>query len=183
MISRLISFLILIIFSPFLTFIALVIIIEDGSPFLFKQKRIGINNSQFWVYKFRTMKKDTPDIPTHMLNKDDNLFTSIGPILRKLSIDELPQLINIMKGEMIFIGPRPALYNQHDLIEERNKVGVNELIPGITGWAQINGRDELSIKEKVSMDKYYLENQSKILDIKILIRTISKVFKSEGVSV
>ena len=182
MINRLISLLILVTLSPFLILVAIIIVIEDGMPFIFKQKRIGINNSNFLLYKFRTMKKSTPDIPTHLLKRDSNLFTLVGPLLRKLSIDELPQLINILKGEMTFIGPRPALYNQDDLIESRMKAGVDKLMPGITGWAQINGRDKLSIQEKVAMDNFYLLNQSLFLDIKILYITILKVFKSEGVS-
>ena len=128
------------------------------------------------------MKKDTPDIATHLVNDSDSLYNAIGPFLRKYSIDELPQLINIVKGDMTFIGPRPALYNQDDLVELRTKAGVETLLPGITGWAQVNGRDELSIPDKVKMDIYYLENQSLWLDIKILYMTILKVFKTEGVS-
>ena len=128
------------------------------------------------------MKKDTPDIATHLVNDSDSLYTAIGPFLRKYSIDELPQLINIVKGDMTFIGPRPALYNQDDLIELRTKAGVETLLPGITGWAQINGRDELSIPDKVIMDTYYIENRSLWLDIKIIFMTILKVFKTEGVS-
>ena len=127
------------------------------------------------------MKKDTPDIPTHLVNDSDSLYTAIGPFLRKYSIDELPQLINIVKGDMIFIGPRPALYNQDDLNNLRTEAGVQVLTPGVTGWAQVNGRDELSIPDKVKMDIYYLENQSLWLDIKILFMTIFKVFKTEGV--
>jgi len=128
------------------------------------------------------MKKDTPDIATHLVNDSDSLYTAIGPFLRKYSIDELPQLINIVKGDMTFIGPRPALYNQDDLVELRTKAGVETLLPGITGWAQVNGRDELSIPDKVKMDIYYLENQSLWLDIKIIFMTVLKVFKTEGVS-
>ena len=127
------------------------------------------------------MKKDTPDIPTHLVNDSDSLYTAIGPFLRKYSIDELPQLINIVKGDMIFIGARPALYNQDDLNNLRTEAGVQVLTPGVTGWAQVNGRDELSIPDKVKMDIYYLENQSLWLDIKILFMTIFKVFKTEGV--
>ena len=127
------------------------------------------------------MKKDTPDIPTHLVNDSDSLYTAIGPFLRKYSIDELPQLINIVKGDMIFIGARPALYNQDDLNNLRTEAGVQVLTPGVTGWAQVNGRDELSIPDKVKMDIYYLENQSLWLDIKILFMTVFKVFKTEGV--
>ena len=128
------------------------------------------------------MKKDAPDIATHLVKDGASLYTSIGPFLRKFSFDELPQLINIVKGDMTFIGPRPALYNQDDLIELRTKAGVETLLPGITGWAQVNGRDELSIPDKVKMDIYYLENQSLWLDIKIIFMTVLKVFKTEGVS-
>ncbi|MBT7515716.1 MAG: sugar transferase, partial [Candidatus Marinimicrobia bacterium] len=147
----------------------------------FKQKRVGQNNAHFWIYKFRTMKKNTPDIPTHLVKNGKSLYTAIGPFLRKYSIDELPQLINIVKGDMTFIGPRPALYNQDDLIELRTQAGVDRLIPGVTGWAQVNGRDELSIPDKVKMDEYYLKNKSLWLDIKILFMTVFKVFKTEGV--
>ena len=127
------------------------------------------------------MKKDTPDIATHLVNDSDSLYTAIGPFLRKYSIDELPQLINIVKGDMTFIGPRPALYNQDDLIELRTQAGVHSLLPGVTGWAQVNGRDELSIPDKVKMDIYYLKNQSFWLNIKILWMTVLKVCKAEGV--
>ena len=127
------------------------------------------------------MKKNTPDIPTHLVKNGKSLYTAIGPFLRKYSIDELPQLINIVKGDMTFIGPRPALYNQDDLIELRTQAGVDRLIPGVTGWAQVNGRDELSIPDKVKMDEYYLKNKSLWLDIKILFMTVFKVFKTEGV--
>ena len=148
----------------------------------FKQKRVGLNNVHFWIYKFRTMKKDAPDIATHLVNDSDSLYTAIGPFLRKYSIDELPQLINIVKGDMTFIGPRPALYNQDDLIELRTQTGVHTLMPGVSGWAQVNGRDELSIPEKVKMDEYYLKNKSLLLNIKILFMTVFKVFKTEGIS-
>jgi len=128
------------------------------------------------------MKKDAPDIATHLVKDSTPLYTSIGPFLRMFSFDELPQLINIVKGDMIFIGPRPALYNQDDLIELRTQTGVHTLMPGVSGWAQVNGRDELSIQEKVKMDVYYLKNKSLWLDIKILFMTVFKVFKTEGVS-
>jgi O-antigen biosynthesis protein WbqP len=128
------------------------------------------------------MKKDTPDIPTHLVDDPSTLFTKSGPFLRKFSFDELPQLFNILKGDMCFIGPRPALYNQDDLIALRTKTGVQTLMPGVTGWAQVNGRDELSIPDKVKMDEYYLNNKSLWFDIKILFMTVFKVFKMEGVS-
>ena len=182
MVRKLFSFLILVLLSPIFIFTAFLIILDDGFPVFFSQKRVGLNNIYFGIYKFRTMKKDTPDIPTHLIKDNRSFYTKIGPYLRKLSIDELPQLINIIKGDMVFIGPRPALYNQDNLIELRTKLGIHKLMPGITGWAQVNGRDELSIPDKVKMDEFYLKNQSIWLDIKILFFTNLKVFKSEGVS-
>ena len=145
--------LLLIFLSPILLIVTLAIIINDGFPILFMQKRVGQNNAHFWIYKFRTMKINTPDIATHLLEDSNSFYTSIGLLLRKFSIDELPQLFNILKGDMIFIGPRPALYNQGDLIALRTQAGVQKLIPGITGWAQVNGRDQLSIPNKVKMDE------------------------------
>ena len=162
--------------------IAIGIILNSGFPILFKQKRVGQNNAYFWIYKFRTMKRNTPNIATHLLEDSASFYTSIGLLLRKFSLDELPQLFNILKGDMIFIGPRPALYNQDDLIKLRTQVGVHLLMPGLTGWAQVNGRDELSIKKKVKMDEYYFKNKSLLLDIKILFMTVFKVFKMDGVS-
>ncbi len=183
MISRLFSLLLILIFSPLFLFVAIIIVVDDGFPILFRQKRIGINNTEFWVFKFRTMRKGVPDIPTHLVDTNEHLYTQHGPLLRKLSIDELPQLINILKGEMVFIGPRPALYNQDDLVALRTNARIHKLMPGITGWAQVNGRDALSIEDKVSMDIFYLKNQSFYIDIKILFLTIVKVFKSEDVSI
>jgi O-antigen biosynthesis protein WbqP len=180
--SKLFRLILLICLSPVFALVALAIIFGDGFPIVFRQKRVGQNNAHFWIYKFRTMKKDATDIATHLVKDGASLYTSIGPFLRKFSFDELPQLINIVKGDMTFIGPRPALYNQDDLIELRTKAGVETLLPGITGWAQVNGRDELSIPDKVKMDIYYLENQSLWLDIKIIFMTVLKVFKTEGVS-
>ena len=182
MVSKIFSLTLLICLSPILLIVTIAIIVDDGFPILFKQKRVGQNNAHFWIYKFRTMKKGIPDIPTHLVDRNQQLYTRSGPLLRKFSIDELPQLINIYKGEMSFIGPRPALYNQDDLADLRIEVGVHTLMPGVTGWAQVNGRDELSIPDKVKMDTYYLENKSLWLDIKILFLTVLKVFKTEGVS-
>ena len=182
MINTIIGLIILILLSPIFLIVSLVIYIDDGFPALYKQKRIGVNNSKFWVYKFRSMKKNIPDIPTHLVKNPQQFYTRSGPFLRKFSIDEFPQLINIIKGEMVFVGPRPALHNQDDLVDLRTKTGVHELMPGVTGWAQVNGRDELSIPEKVKFDKYYLDNKSIMLDIKILFFTILKVIKLQGVS-
>ena len=156
--------------------------IDDGFPIFFRQKRIGVNNSKFTVFKFRTMKKGIPEIPTHLVKDPQQFSTRCGPFIRQLSIDELPQLINIIKGEMVFVGPRPALHNQDDLVELRTRVGVLELMPGVTGWAQVNGRDELSIKNKVKMDKYYLKNKSFWLDIKILFMTTIRLLLPKDIS-
>ena len=181
MINRIFSLLILIMLLPLFLLIGLIIIVDDGFPILFKQKRVGQKNSHFLIYKFRTMKKGTPDIPTHLLN-NQNLYTISGPFLRKFSFDELPQLVNIIKGEIKFIGPRPALYNQDDLIKLRAEKGVHNLIPGLTGWAQINGRDELPVPDKVELDVEYMERQSFWFDIYIIWSTFVKVVSRDGVA-
>ena len=177
-----ISILILIILSPIFILVALAIVIDDRFPVFFRQKRIGLNNNKFWIYKFRTMKKETPDIPTHLVKEAQSYNTIIGPFLRKLSIDEFPQLINIIKGDMVFIGPRPALHNQEDLIELRSEKGIHKMKPGVTGWAQVNGRDDLSIPDKVDLDEYYLNNKSFWLNMKILFMTVVQMFIPKGVS-
>ena len=166
---------------PIFLLVSFIIILDDGLPILFKQKRIGLNSSYFWIYKFRTMKNNTPNLSTDLLKDSTSLYTYSGPFFRELSIDELPQLLNIIKGEMNFIGPRPALYNQFDLISRRKKMGIDQLKPGITGWAQINGRDDLSVEKKVEFDKYYLDNKSIKLNLKIFFLTIIKILKKEGV--
>ena len=172
----------LVILSPVFIIICILIKIDSKGPILFKQKRVGIHKSYFDIYKFRTMYTDTPkDMPTHMLSNPDAYITRVGKILRKTSLDEFPQLINIIKGEMAVIGPRPALYNQYDLIEERDKYKANDIRPGLTGWAQIHGRDELKIKDKAKLDGYYTEHISFLLDIKCFFLTIASVLKSEGV--
>jgi len=180
--SRILAIILFLLLSPVLLIVTLIILFDDGFPVFFRQKRVGVNNSHFNIYKFRTMTTKTPDIPTHMVTNPRVLFTKSGPILRNLSLDELPQLINIMKGEMKFIGPRPALHNQEDLIELRTNAGVSKLIPGVTGWAQINGRDELPISEKVIYDEYYLQNSSFLLDARILLLTLFKSLRMSGVS-
>ena len=182
MINRIIGLLLFILLSPFFLIVALIIFIDDGFPTLYKQKRIGKKNSKFKVFKFRTMKKGIPEIPTHLVKDPQQFYTRSGQLLRKLSIDELPQLINIIKGEMVFVGPRPALHNQDNLVELRTRVGVNKLMPGVTGWAQVNGRDELSIPEKVQFDEYYLKNKSWLFDIKIVFITLLKVIGMQNVS-
>lgn len=172
----------LVILLPLYIIIVLTIKFSSKGPIIFKQRRIGLNKKEFGIFKFRTMYTDTPkDIPTHLLENPDKYITPIGKFLRKTSLDELPQLLNIIKGEMSFVGPRPALYNQYDLIELRDQCGVNNVRPGITGWAQINGRDELEIPVKVQYDKYYVDNKSLWFDIKIIIMTAFSVILSKGV--
>ncbi len=168
--------------SPFFLLVFISIFIEDGIPIFFKQKRVGINYTFFNIYKFRSMKKNTPNVATHLLENPGQYLLKIGAFIRKTSLDELPNLINIIKGEMVFVGPRPALYNQDDLMELRVAARVDKLKPGITGWAQINGRDEISIEEKVALEKEYLERKSFWFDIKILFLTIASVLGSKGVS-
>lgn len=165
-----------------LIIIAVIIKLEDGGNILFKQKRIGLNKSEFYIYKFRTMKVSTPkDVPTHLLENPESYITSIGKFLRKSSLDELPQLFNILKGEMSIVGPRPALWNQSDLIAERDKYGANGVTPGLTGWAQVNGRDELPIEVKSEYDGEYVDRMSFIFDVYIIVKTIASVFKADGV--
>ena len=180
MISRFLAFLLVLLLSPILLLISIYIIILDGKPVLFKQKRAGKDEAFFYIYKFRTMKKSTPDIPTDQLKS--NPFYFGGKILRKLSIDEIPQLLNVLKGEMKFIGPRPALHNQYDLIQKRKDLKISSLSPGITGWAQINGRDKISENEKIKFDHYYLLNKSIIMDVKILFRTFIKVLSIKDIN-
>lgn len=182
MLNRLIALILLFILSPVYLIVALAIFIEDGSPILFKQKRVGINYTFFNIYKFRSMKKNTPNVATHLLENPESYLLRIGGILRKLSLDELPNLINIIKGEMVFVGPRPALYNQDDLMALRVAAGVDKLKPGITGWAQINGRDEISIEEKVALEKEYLERKSIWFDLVIVVKTFTSVLFSQGVA-
>lgn len=162
--------------------IGICIKLESKGPVFFKQKRVGKNKKYFMIYKFRTMRTDAPkDMPTHMLNNAESYITKIGGFLRKTSLDELPQIINIIKGDMSIIGPRPALWNQEDLIEERDKYGANDIRPGLTGLAQISGRDELEIPVKAKLDGEYIEKVSFLFDIKIFFKTILKVFKHDGV--
>ena len=182
MFNRLFALIVIIILSPDFLVVALLILIEDGSPIFFKQKRVGINYIFFNIYKFRSMKKNTPNVATHLLENPEFYLLRIGGVLRKLSLDELPNLINIIKGEMVFVGPRPALYNQDDLMALRVANGVDKLKPGITGWAQINGRDEISIQAKVSLEKDYLVRKSFLFDIEILIKTFTNVLFSKDVS-
>jgi O-antigen biosynthesis protein WbqP len=182
MFNRLFALILIILISPIFLLVAISIIIEDGFPVFFTQSRVGINYSFFKIYKFRSMKKDTPNVATHLLTNPDQYLLKIGKFIRKTSLDELPNLINITKGEMVFVGPRPALYNQDDLMALRVANGVDKLKPGITGWAQINGRDEISIEAKVMLEKKYLAKKSFLFDIEILIKTFTNVLFSKGVS-
>ena len=182
MLNRFFAFILIILLSPIFLFVAITIIIEDGFPVFFTQKRVGVNYSYFRIYKFRSMKKNTPNVASHLLSNPEQYLLKIGVILRKLSLDELPNLINIIKGEMVFVGPRPALYNQDDLMDFRVATGVSKLKPGITGWAQINGRDEISIAQKVQLEQEYLYRKSFLFDLEIIIKTFTNVLFSKGVS-
>ena len=178
----LLSLLALVILMPIFLIIAIWIKLDSPGPVFFKQNRVGKNKEHFEIYKFRSMRTDTPaDMPTHLLNDPTAFITKSGHFLRKTSLDELPQIINIVKGEMAIIGPRPALWNKYDLIAERDKYGVNDVRPGLTGWAQINGRDELEIPIKAKLDGDYVNNISLWFDIRCFFGTIVSVLKSDGV--
>jgi O-antigen biosynthesis protein WbqP len=164
----------LVVFSPVLVVVTLLIRVDSPGPAIFKQIRVGQCDRLFTLYKFRTMHVGTPDLPSEMIPESDSRFTRLGKFLRRFSLDELPQLVNIIKGDMNFVGPRPALYNQDKLIAMRNEVGVDQLRPGITGWAQVNGRENISLERKVELDKYYFDNRTLSLDFKILWFTIVK---------
>lgn len=180
-IDFIISFLAIIILLIPLIIISIIILITDPGPVFFKQKRFGKNKKLFNILKFRTMKVDTPDIPTDKLKNPEQYITGIGRVLRKTSLDELPQIFNIFIGQMSFIGPRPALWNQNNLIKLRDKVGANDVRPGLSGWAQINGRDDISEKKKAELDGEYVKHISFLFDCKCFFRTIMKALKGEGV--
>lgn len=182
MTNRLLAFILLIFLFPVFLLVGFLIFIEDGFPIFFTQKRIGINYTFFNIFKFRSMKKNTPNVATHLLTNPKQYLLKTGGILRKLSLDELPNLINIIRGEMVFVGPRPALYNQDDLMDMRKAFGVDKLKPGITGWAQINGRDEISIEEKVRLEVEYLSRKSSFFDIYIIFKTLTNVLSSKGIT-
>lgn len=182
MLNRFLALTLLLLISPIFLVVALAIFIEDGLPIFFKQKRVGVNYTFFNIYKFRSMKKNTPNVATHLLENPASYLLRIGGVLRKLSLDELPNLINIIKGEMVFVGPRPALYNQDDLMALRVAAGVDKLKPGITGWAQINGRDDITIEKKVQLEQEYLYRRSILFDIEIIIKTFTNVLFGKGVS-
>lgn len=182
LIDIILSFIGLIVLSPVFLILILAIKLDSKGPVLFKQKRVGLHKSHFNILKFRTMRIDTPkDTPTHLLDNPDQWITKVGKFLRKTSLDELPQIINIFKGEMSIIGPRPALWNQYDLIDERDKYGANDVPVGLTGWAQINGRDELPIEVKAKLDGEYVEKIGFMMDCKCFFGTIGSVLKSDGV--
>ena len=180
--NRLIAFFLIIALSPLFLIISIIIFFEDGFPIFFKQKRVGENFSFFEIYKFRTMKKSTPNVATNLLTNSNSFIIKKIQFLRLMSLDELPNLINIVQGQMNFVGPRPALYNQDDLISLRVSYGIHLLKPGITGLAQINGRDNITINDKVKLEYEYLKNKTLLLDIKIIVLTIfSLIFKKNKV--
>lgn len=172
----------IVVLSPVLLILVIAIKLDSPGPIFFKQKRVGLHKKHFNIFKFRTMRIDTPrDMPTHMLSNPEQWITKVGGFLRKTSLDELPQLFNIFMGQMSVIGPRPALWNQDDLIAERDKYGANDVVPGLTGWAQINGRDELEIPVKAKLDGEYVEKMSFAFDVKCFIGTVISVLKHDGV--
>lgn len=182
LIDLLLSACAIVVLSPVYLLICLAIVADDPGPVFFRQKRVGIHKTHFLILKFRTMKVSTPkDVPTHLLENPEQYITRVGKFLRKTSLDELPQIFQIFTGKMAIIGPRPALWNQFDLIAERDKYGANDVRPGLTGWAQINGRDELPIDVKARFDGEYVENLSFAFDCKCFFGTIRSVLKSEGV--
>ena len=182
MFKRFLTFILILIFSPIFLTVSIAILVKDGFPVFFTQKRVGVNYTFFKIYKFRSMKKNTPNVATHLLTNLDQYLLKIGKFIRKTSLDELPNLINIIKGEMVFVGSRTVLYNQDDLMDFRVATGVSKLKPGITGWAQINGRDELTIPQKVQLEQEYLYKKSFLFDIEIIIKTFTNVLFRKGVN-
>ena len=181
-IDRILALLGLVILSPLFLILVIAIKVDSRGPVLFKQKRVGIHKKYFNILKFRTMRIDTPkDTPTHLLENPQQYITKVGGFLRKTSLDELPQIINILKGDMAIVGPRPALWNQYDLIAERDKYGANDILPGLTGWAQINGRDELPIDVKARLDGEYVKKMGFRMDLKCIVGTVISVAKQDGV--
>jgi len=176
------SIILLVILALFAVLLWLILLISQGNPILFWSERVGRNNCIFLMPKFRTMRTGTPNVASHLLKDADIRITPIGNFLRKTSLDEFPQLFSILKGDMSFVGPRPALYNQYDLIKLRNKYGLDKLKPGLTGWAQVNGRDDISIQEKVKLDAQYKDLRSISMDLKIIFLTIFKVFFSKNIT-
>lgn len=178
----LLSLLGLIVLSPVFLVLIIAIKLDSRGPVLFRQKRVGIHKSHFQILKFRTMRIDTPkDMPTHLLKNPEQYITRVGKFLRRTSLDELPQILNILKGDMAVVGPRPALWNQYDLIAERDKYGANDVRPGLTGWAQINGRDELEIPVKAKLDGEYVKKMGPVMDLRCFFGTFLSVLKTDGV--
>lgn len=178
----LLSLLGLIVLSPVFLVLIIAIKLDSRGPVLFRQKRVGIHKSHFQILKFRTMRIDTPkDMPTHLLKNPEQYITRVGKFLRRTSLDELPQILNILKGDMAVVGPRPALWNQYDLIAERDKYGANDVRPGLTGWAQINGRDELEIPVKAKLDGEYVKKMGPVMDLRCFFGTFLSVLKADGV--
>jgi O-antigen biosynthesis protein WbqP len=176
------AFIGLVLLSPVFIFIGLLIKLDSRGPIFFTQRRIGQHKKEFKMLKFRTMKSDTPsNVPTHLMKEPGKYITCVGKVLRKTSLDELPQFINILKGDMSFVGPRPALYNQDDLVAEREKYGVHQVLPGVTGWAQVNGRDTLPIPDKAKLDGEYIKHFGLWTDFKLLVKTVISILKSDGV--
>lgn len=181
-IDRVLALIGLVILAPVFLILILAIKADSRGPVLFRQKRVGIHKSHFHILKFRTMRIDTPkDTPTHLLKNPEQYITKVGRFLRRTSLDELPQIINILKGDMAIVGPRPALWNQYDLIAERDKYGANDILPGLTGWAQINGRDELPIAVKAKLDGDYVAGMGLWMDLRCIFGTVISVVKQEGV--
>lgn len=182
MIDRVLALIGLVVLSPILLVLVLAVKLDSTGPVFFRQKRVGIHKRHFQILKFRTMRIDTPkDTPTHLLENPEQYITRVGRFLRKTSLDELPQIINILKGDMAIVGPRPALWNQYDLVAERDKYGANDVLPGLTGWAQINGRDELPIDVKAKLDGEYVSKISFLMDLKCIFGTVVSVVKQDGV--
>ena len=177
-----VALVLMLIFVPLFLLVALAVRLTSVGPVLFRTQRVGKGNKLFTMYKFRTMRMNTPQVATHLLKEPDQFLTPIGKLLRRTSLDELPQLINVVREEMSLVGPRPALFNQDDLIALRTAGGVDALTPGITGWAQVNGRDELPITEKVKLDEWYMKNRSFWLDLKVVRMTVVKVLRKDGVA-
>lgn len=181
-IDRVLALMGLVVLLPVFIVLILAIKMDSRGPVFFKQKRVGIHKRHFNILKFRTMRIDTPkDTPTHLLKNPEQYITKVGKFLRKTSLDELPQIINILMGDMAIVGPRPALWNQYDLIAERDKYGANDVLPGLTGWAQINGRDELPIDVKAKLDGEYVSKISFLMDLKCILGTVVSVVKQDGV--
>lgn len=181
-VDRILAFLALVLLSPVFLLLIIAIKLDSKGPVFYRQKRVGIHKTHFQIWKFRTMRIDAPkDTPTHILKNPEEYITRVGRFLRRTSLDELPQVLNILMGEMAIVGPRPALWNQYDLIEERDKYGANDVLPGLTGWAQINGRDELEIPVKAALDGEYVKRMGLLMDLRCFFGTFIKVLRADGV--